>query len=208
MIPRNAAEMPTAASKSLGSRLPSRGLLLDHYQKGPLSGATPAARIVPVEYIARRQAQAEFANAQWQDEALKARSSRFAGITGHRRKGAFQSTIPSTLESAEEKEGWSIVEEGGGARVRVHYLKGGSVYNLVFGFLKKHERHIHLLGYDNAAFREAPGKWEEKFGNIGLDLLGGELRVVMGERGSLCIVKGDALEDVQSEVHSEVTGEE
>ena len=204
LIPRNAAEMPTAASKS-GSRLPSRGLLVDHYQ-GPASSQGKPVRLVPVGDIARRQAQAEMANAQWQDEALDARSSRFAGITGHHRKGAFQSTIPGTLESAEEREGWYVAEEGGGAGVRVHYLGGnGNVYDLVFGFLKKHEKHIHLLGYDNNAFRDAPGKWDEKFRNIGLDLLGGDLRVVLGESGTLGIVKGDAIEDVHSEVQSEVT---
>ena len=196
LIPRNAAEMPTAASRA-SARLPSRGLLFDHYQ-GKRLDEGKGSIVHPVKGISALQDAYHERNEHWQDEALKNRATRFENLA--HRKGVFQSTIPSVLECKEEKEGWLIVKEGDN---KVHYLEGEGtdVYDLVFGYLKKHDILIHLLCYDNAMFRSAKRGWDGKFKGVGLDLVDGELRVIMGERG-LGIVKGDAsaVEEVQSEV--------
>lgn len=191
-VPHGAVEMFTAASRSVGL-LPSQGLMFDSYD-GERKVSSKSSYYIPVDSIIRRQELAAEYNSNWIDDAIDARSNRFTRLTGKQAVN-LNTTIPSVLDHDEHWE-WENVDEVSG---KVSYLKGDfspSIYDLVFQYLKLHQRDLHLLCYDNHVWRNGKGGWAGKFKDVGLDLVNGEIRVVNGARGYYGIVKGEAEENM------------
>mmetsp|Transcript_25361 Transcript_25361/g.47656 ORF Transcript_25361/g.47656 Transcript_25361/m.47656 type:complete len:472 (-) Transcript_25361:44-1459(-) len=191
-VTHGAGEMYTAASRQVGI-LPSRGLMVDSFGERKLSSES-SSDYSPVDGLVRRQELAAQYNSNWIDESLDARSRRFTKLTG--KASTLNTTIPSVLDH-DEHWVWDNVDDEP-SHGKVSYLRGDfspSIYDLVFQYLKLHQRDLHLLCYDNHIWRNSKGNWATKFQEVGLNLVNGEIRVVNGLRG-FGIAKREAEQEI------------